>query len=42
MFLSVKAFGAGVILATGFVHMFPDAMNSFTNPCLSACLLRKP
>ncbi|KAK3028369.1 hypothetical protein RJ639_038043 [Escallonia herrerae] len=30
----VKAFAAGVILATGFIHILPDAFNSLTSPCL--------
>ncbi|KAL2517863.1 zinc transporter 4 precursor [Abeliophyllum distichum] len=33
-FVAAKAFAAGVILATGFVHMLPDATSSLTNPCL--------
>lgn len=31
----VKAFAAGVILATGFIHILPDAFDSLTSPCLS-------
>lgn len=34
LFVAAKAFAAGVILATGFVHMLPDATNALTNPCL--------
>lgn len=30
----VKAFAAGVILATGFVHILPDATESLTSPCI--------
>ncbi|CAO3682667.1 unnamed protein product [Rhizopus stolonifer] len=30
-----KFFGTGVILATGFVHMLPDALENFESPCLS-------
>jgi len=30
-----KFFGVGVITATGFVHIFPDALSDLTNPCLS-------
>lgn len=30
----IKAFAAGVILATGFIHILPDAFESFTSPCL--------
>jgi zinc transporter 1/2/3 len=29
-----KAFAAGVILATGFVHMLPDAQSTLGSPCL--------
>ncbi|KAK9762448.1 hypothetical protein K7432_011801 [Basidiobolus ranarum] len=29
-----RHFGTGVILATGFIHMFPGAMRSLTNPCI--------
>ena len=44
IFLILKAFGAGVILATGFIHMFPDAAEQFSNECLGehcSCLLRQ-
>ena len=34
MFFMLKAFGAGVILATGFIHMWPDANDAFSNSCL--------
>ncbi|KAL5698762.1 TPR repeat-containing protein zip4 [Ranunculus cassubicifolius] len=34
LFFVVKAFAAGVILATGFVHILPDATAALTNPCL--------
>ncbi|KAI8883214.1 Zinc/iron permease [Backusella circina FSU 941] len=30
-----KFFGTGVILATAFVHMLPEALESFDSPCLS-------
>ena len=33
-FVMGRAFAAGVVLATGFVHMFPGAMVSLTSPCL--------
>ncbi|XP_058223974.1 zinc transporter 4, chloroplastic-like isoform X1 [Rhododendron vialii] len=33
-FFAAKAFAAGVILATGFVHMLPDATSALTDPCL--------
>ncbi|KAJ1975665.1 hypothetical protein H4R34_004253 [Dimargaris verticillata] len=29
-----KHFGTGVILATGFIHMFPGAIFSLTDPCV--------
>ncbi|XP_050232011.1 zinc transporter 1 [Mercurialis annua] len=34
VFFLIKAFAAGVILATGFVHILPDAFESLTSPCL--------
>jgi zinc transporter 1/2/3 len=34
-FLAIKAFAAGVILSTGFVHVLPDAFDSLTSSCLS-------
>lgn len=34
MFFMIKAFAAGVILATGFVHILPDAFATLTSPCL--------
>lgn len=34
MYLLIKAFAAGVILATGFVHVLPDAYESLSSPCL--------
>lgn len=34
LFFAAKAFAGGVILATGFVHMLPDASRSLTDPCL--------
>ncbi|KAK3028370.1 hypothetical protein RJ639_038044 [Escallonia herrerae] len=36
VFLVIKAFAAGVILSTGFIHVLPDAFDSLTSPCLSA------
>ncbi|XP_052210011.1 zinc transporter 4, chloroplastic-like isoform X2 [Diospyros lotus] len=33
-FFTAKAFAAGVILATGFVHMLPAATAALTDPCL--------
>ncbi|KAF7145784.1 hypothetical protein RHSIM_Rhsim04G0168200 [Rhododendron simsii] len=34
-FFVVKAFAAGVIFATGCVHVLPDAFELLTSPCLS-------
>ncbi|KAD3641778.1 hypothetical protein R6Q59_004345 [Mikania micrantha] len=33
-FFATKAFAAGVILATGFVHILPDATSALSDPCL--------
>ncbi|KAL9659935.1 hypothetical protein QQ045_024745 [Rhodiola kirilowii] len=41
LFFSAKAFAAGVILATGFVHMLPDATEALTDPCLPSFPWRK-
>ncbi|CAN1121483.1 Zinc transporter 5, partial [Linum perenne] len=35
VFFIVKAFAAGVILSTGFIHVLPDAFESLTSPCLN-------
>ena len=35
IFFLIKAFAAGVILATGFIHILPDAFRSLTSPCLN-------
>lgn len=35
IFFIVKAFAAGVILATGFIHVLPDAFDHLTDPCLT-------
>ncbi|XVF68392.1 hypothetical protein PTKIN_Ptkin10aG0202100 [Pterospermum kingtungense] len=35
IFFLIKAFAAGVILATGFVHILPEAYESLSSPCLS-------
>lgn len=35
VFFLFKAFGAGVILATGFIHILPDAFASLSSPLLS-------
>ncbi|KAB1216865.1 Zinc transporter 1 [Morella rubra] len=34
LFAGAVAFAAGVILATGFVHILPDAFESLTSPCI--------
>ncbi|KAI3893929.1 hypothetical protein MKX03_020112 [Papaver bracteatum] len=34
IFFVIKAFAAGVILATAFIHILPDAFESLTSPCL--------
>ncbi|PQQ08137.1 zinc transporter 8-like [Prunus yedoensis var. nudiflora] len=34
IFFLIKAFAAGVILATGFIHVLPDAFENLTSPCL--------
>ncbi|KAF3775644.1 Zinc-regulated transporter 2 [Nymphaea thermarum] len=34
-FFAVKSFAAGVILATGFIHVLPDAFESLSSSCLS-------
>lgn len=35
MFFMIKAFAAGVILATGFIHILPDAFDDLTSTCLN-------
>ncbi|KAK9075821.1 hypothetical protein SSX86_004150 [Deinandra increscens subsp. villosa] len=34
MFVLVKAFASGVILATGYMHVLPDSFNCLTSKCL--------
>ncbi|KAJ4980810.1 hypothetical protein NE237_031647 [Protea cynaroides] len=34
IFFVIKAFAAGVILSTAFIHILPDAFNQLTDPCL--------
>ncbi|KAA0062804.1 hypothetical protein IC582_001742 [Cucumis melo] len=34
IFFMIKAFAAGVILSTGFIHILPDAFQDLTSPCL--------
>ncbi|PKU79873.1 zinc transporter 3 [Dendrobium catenatum] len=34
LFFSIKSFAAGVILATAFIHILPDAFARLTSPCL--------
>lgn len=36
IFFLIKAFAAGVILSTGFIHVLPDAFDNLTSPCLNA------
>ncbi|XP_065616568.1 zinc transporter 8 [Quercus suber] len=36
IFFFIKAFAAGVILSTGFIHVLPDAFESLTSPCLKS------
>ncbi|KAK3124776.1 hypothetical protein QOZ80_7BG0592550 [Eleusine coracana subsp. coracana] len=36
VFFLIKAFAAGVILATGFIHILPDAFEKLSSPCLAA------
>ncbi|XP_048545083.1 zinc transporter 10-like isoform X2 [Triticum urartu] len=40
-FVLAKAFAAGVILATGFVHMLHDAEEKLSDPCLPAMPWRR-
>ncbi|KAG6505335.1 zinc transporter 4-like [Zingiber officinale] len=35
LFFVIKAFAAGVILATGLIHILPAAFQSLTSPCLA-------
>jgi zinc transporter 1/2/3 len=35
IFFIIKAFAAGVILATGFIHILPDGFDRLTSPCLN-------
>ncbi|MED6211289.1 hypothetical protein PIB30_072278 [Stylosanthes scabra] len=35
LYLLVKSFAAGVILATGFIHILHDAFENLTSPCIS-------
>ncbi|KAL8150948.1 hypothetical protein V2J09_020756 [Rumex salicifolius] len=34
VFFMIKAFAAGVILATGFIHILPDSFEKLSSPCL--------
>lgn len=34
IFFMIKAFAAGVILGTGFIHILPDAFEDLTSPCI--------
>ncbi|CAK8534670.1 unnamed protein product [Lathyrus sativus] len=35
IFFMIKAFAAGVILATGFIHILPEAFESLNSPCIN-------
>ncbi|XP_078150671.1 fe(2+) transport protein 1-like [Carex rostrata] len=35
LFVVVKAFASGVILATGYMHVLPDSFNNLQSPCLA-------
>nr|ACN38063.1 zinc transporter protein [Sedum alfredii] len=35
VFFMIKAFAAGVILSTGFIHVLPEAFKRLMSPCLS-------
>ncbi|OMO65900.1 Zinc/iron permease [Corchorus capsularis] len=35
VFFVIKAFAAGIILSTGFIHVLPDATENLTSPCLN-------
>uniref|UniRef100_A0A1J3EDZ6 Zinc transporter 1 n=2 Tax=Noccaea caerulescens TaxID=107243 RepID=A0A1J3EDZ6_NOCCA len=41
IFFMVKAFAAGVILCTGFVHILPDAFERLSSPCLEGTAASK-
>ncbi|KAK4787494.1 hypothetical protein SAY86_011327 [Trapa natans] len=41
LFIVAKAFAAGVILATGFVHMLSSGTSAFSDPCLPEYPWRK-
>ncbi|CAK8565757.1 unnamed protein product [Lathyrus sativus] len=34
LFIIIKAFASGVILATGYMHVMPDSFEDLTSPCL--------
>lgn len=36
LFFLIKAFAAGVILSTGFIHILPDAFENLNSPCLKS------
>ncbi|KAJ4975234.1 hypothetical protein NE237_000340 [Protea cynaroides] len=42
VFFMIKAFAAGVILSTGFVHILPGAFNKLRSPCLNQNLWKFP
>ncbi|KAL4360473.1 hypothetical protein GQ457_04G024350 [Hibiscus cannabinus] len=41
LFFIIKAFAAGVILSTGFIHVLPDATENLTSSCLNESPWRK-
>ncbi|XAR58987.1 hypothetical protein NMG60_11014592 [Bertholletia excelsa] len=41
LFVLVKAFASGVILATGYMHVMPDSFNDLTSECLPETPWRK-
>ncbi|TXG57734.1 hypothetical protein EZV62_015563 [Acer yangbiense] len=41
IFFIIKVFAAEVILATGFIHVLPDAFENLTSPCLNENLWGK-
>jgi hypothetical protein len=42
VFFVSRAFAAGVILATGFVHILPEGVEALQNPCLPDVFLNFP
>ncbi|XP_043690222.1 zinc transporter 5-like isoform X2 [Telopea speciosissima] len=42
VFFIIKAFAAGVILSTGFVHILPDGFDKLRSPCLNQNVWKFP